>query len=218
MLQRRIYHSCTILNKVLCDINHLLTNVTKNAFFDLAWILDVILYHITRSLAIHVYFLLFFFLDDSLFSYYYSIFVTSHPGKRSTPRNETFSSVKFSQFSAKRDNKNGSVCSSSDARDLRFSITFCKWLSILENQIGSFQCGRFTAWVSVISDTTASKTSITPYQSNMKHKDKYSQYQVLYFLYLRCPHQHNNVTAFVSPLNWRYCTDIESIWSNDNIA
>ena len=49
-------------------------------------------------------------------------------------------------------------------KDLRFSITFCKWSSILENQTGSFQGGRFTACVRVISDTTASKTSITPHQ------------------------------------------------------
>ena len=118
----------------------MLTNVTKNSILDLAGILDTILYYITRNLAIHVHFLLFFFLDDSLFSSS-SIFVTSHPGKRSTPRNEPLSSVKFSQFSAKRGNKNGSVCSSSDARDLRFSITFCKWSSILENQTGSFQGG-----------------------------------------------------------------------------
>ena len=168
MLQRRIYHYCTILNKVLWDINHLLTNVIKNSILDLAAILDTILYYITRNLAIHVCFLLFFFLDDSLFSSSFSIFLTSHPGKRSTPRNEPLSSVKFSQFSAKRGNKNGSVCSSSDARDLRFSITFCKWSSILENQAGSFQGGRFTACVRVISNTTASKTSITPHKSIKK--------------------------------------------------
>ena len=141
----------------------MLTNVTKNSILDLAGILDTILYYITRNLAIHVYFLLFFFLDDSLFSSS-SIFVTSHPGKGSTPRIEPLSSVNFSQFSAKRGNKNGSVCSSSDARDLRFSINFWKWLSILKNLTGSFQGGRSTACVCFISDTTVSKTSITPHQ------------------------------------------------------
>ena len=46
----------------------------------------------------------------------------SNPDKRSTPRNEPLSSVKISQFSAKRGNKN--VCLSSDAGNLRFSIIF----------------------------------------------------------------------------------------------
>ena len=57
-----------------------------------------------------------------------------------------------------------SVCSSSDARDLRFSVTFCKWSSILVNQTGSFQGGRLIACVRVIRDTTTSKTFITPHQ------------------------------------------------------
>ena len=143
----------------------MLSNIRKK--LHLAGILDTILYYITRNLVIHVYFLLFFFLDDSLFSSS-SIFVTGHPGKRSTPWNEPLSSVKFSRFSAKRGYKNGSVCESSDARDLRFPNTVCKWSSILENQTASFQGGRFTACVRVISDSTASKTSITPHQSIKK--------------------------------------------------
>ena len=42
---------------------------------------------------------------------------------------------------------------------------------------------------------------------------EYSQYhhQVLYFLYLTCSQQHNNVTTtFVRPLNWCYCTKISN--------
>ena len=159
----------------------MLTNVTKNSILDLAGILDTILYYITRNLAIHVYFLLFFFLDDSLFSSS-SIFVTSHPGKRSTPRNEPLSSVKFSQFSAKRGNKNGSVYSSSDARDLRFSITFCKLSSILETKQGvSKVVDLLPAFVSLVTTPRQNIYSTTLIDQkiltrNMKHKGMYSQY------------------------------------------
>ena len=57
----------------------------------------------------------------------------------------------FFQFSAKRGNKNVSGGSSSDAIDLRLSITSGKWSPILGNQTRSVLGGRLlSAFVSLV--------------------------------------------------------------------